>query len=142
MAMQITRIFRALVWALVLPFVGYSIFAILTFWPLLGIVLLGPSRLAEMILTTGFVPTLVTALVFEFLLAKRSLASSVPLVALTGTISAQAWYTWLGIDMLSANYLTFALVIATIVSSITIPFMTQEIQARRLRLRGEPEVFS
>lgn len=119
------------VWALLLPLVGYSFFVILT----LGIaglgLLAGVFNLAMMVYAVGFIPTLVTAIAFEFGLRHRNITLAVVGVCLVGVTAAWLWWTVLGIDAFRRNYGTFALLVATAMSVSLMPFVARAWDARR-----------
>ncbi len=129
-------ILRALGWAVVLPLFGFSVFTLLTIVPLLG-VLAGPVLLLKTIMAAGFVPSLCTALVFEFLLRERSPRSSFVLTVACGIVCAGAWYTWWGAgSKFGLNYVTGALAVATAASVALMPLITFAYRAKIAREEG------
>lgn len=127
------QIIRGTLYALVLPLVGYTIFTLFTFWPIFGL-LFGPFYLTKLILTAGFVPTLLTALAFEFFLKNRALPQSMALTAIVGNLCAFSWYLALGADVLRLSYVSLALVIATTASVVLIPLMDRELRSKMNRM--------
>ena len=122
------HVITAALYGLVLPFVGFAIFTLMTFFPLLGI-LLGPVWLAKIILTGGLLPSALTALVFVSSLRNQPLRCSVPAIVIVGNLSAYAWYRALGVEALGLDYFTFALFVATTVSVILIPIFDRGLRA-------------
>jgi hypothetical protein len=115
---------RALGWATFLPLFGFSVFTLLTFFPVLGFVW-GPAWVFKIIMAAGFVPSLCTALVYEFALRDRPVIASTVLTCICGVLFAAIWYfSWGGADALGPNYATFALVVATIASVSMMPLIT------------------
>ncbi|MBX9897644.1 MAG: hypothetical protein K2Y17_07045 [Qipengyuania sp.] len=113
------------VWSLMLPLVGYSFFVILT----LGIagfgLLAGVFNLAMMVYAVGFIPTLVTAITFEFALRQFNAAMAVVGVCVMGMTAAYLWWTVLAIDAFGWNYGSFALLAATAMAVSLMPFVAR-----------------
>ncbi len=109
------RSMMVLGWTAVLPLVGFSIFGILTIFPLFGVIL--GLKLLPLIYIGGAVPAFVTAACFEFHFRhweqKRSLAA-------TAALGAAASVLWLaGVMYVTGErvpnlnyYATFALAVA------------------------------
>ena len=129
---------RAIAWAVALPLLAYPMFAILTFWPLLGFIL-GLERLVGLILEAGFVPSLATALVYEFVLRERKLSIAVFASWAVALVFAYAWYQYLGTDGLGWNYVTYALAAATVCSVGVMPIIDQRARAKWALYQDEKE---
>ena len=111
---------KALAWALALPLLGYSIFACLTIIPLLG-VFLGP-KLLELIYQAGFVPSLATALAWQFIFLRWNRGAGWLATCAVGVMSAAVWYRVMGVDSIfTANYVNLALAVATVAACSVMP---------------------
>lgn len=111
------------VWAFVLPLAGYSFFTIFT----LGIaglgLLLGLKTLTLMIYMTGFVPTAVTAAVYEFILRRFPLPAQIAGSCAIGMVSATVWWQEMKIGNFGPNHATLALLGATFCSAGLMPLL-------------------
>ena len=124
------------IWALILPLVRYSFFVILTAGMAAIGLLLGLKHLVITIYLTGFVPTLVTAIVFEFLLRRLSLPLSEVGVSVVAAASAFAWWSRAGLGDFGNDYASFAILASACLSASLMPLISREWEAREARLQS------
>jgi hypothetical protein len=121
-------------WAATLPLVGFSIFGILTFLPLFGI-LLGPKMLLGFIYGAGGVPAFVTAAGFEFRFVHWGLARSLIATTALGIAASIGWgmAVLYFLDLrspLGSGYVVLALALAAAFPAALMP-MTRFAKDRR-----------
>ncbi|AWW74362.1 hypothetical protein CD351_07980 [Erythrobacter sp. KY5] len=122
------------VWCLTLPLLGFSLFALTTLWPLLGL-FLGPY-LFYIIYSAGAVPCLVTASLFEFWYRRMSFRRQLIVTAATGALASVCWIAILASSSLRMSagsfYALVALGFSGGVSALVMPVVTWELNARAI----------
>ncbi|QDH35270.1 hypothetical protein [Porphyrobacter sp. YT40] len=118
------RLLIVLGWTAALPPLGYSIFGVLTIWPMLGVFL--GFGLLPFIYAAGAAPAFVTAASFEFVFrhwgSRLSLAASVTLGATAAVLWMAGLFFFEGEKVrVGANYVTFALAIAGALPAALMP---------------------
>ncbi|MEO0871032.1 MAG: hypothetical protein AAFY19_03600 [Pseudomonadota bacterium] len=107
MPRMVTSLFCALIWALILPFVGYAAFCVMLIFPVFGLFM--GSKLVLFIYQAGFVPALLTALFFEFYARHLGFLKSFAVTCLAGFVSSALWiivnFAWWGQDGLKDSSL-------------------------------------
>lgn len=130
------RLLMAAGWTAVLPLVGFSIFGILTIWPLFGVFL--GWKLLPFIYALGAAPAFVTAAAFELVFRHWGLARSLIATVIVGAMSSVTWFA--GFIFMTSDapwrlfhYANFALALAGALAAALMPLTRFAKDRRRWR---------
>ncbi len=130
------RLLMAAGWAAVLPLAGFSIFGILTIFPLLAV--LWGLAIVPYIYALGAVPAFVTAAAFELVFQRWGLARSLLPTVMLGAVTSVTWVG--GFMHLTSDhvwrlfhYMNFALAVTGGVAAALMPLTRFAKDRRRWR---------
>ena len=119
------------IWSLTLPLVGYSFFVLLT----LGVaglgLLIGLKNLIIAIYIMGFVPTVLTGIVYEYFLRRHSVVVATIGVCIVGIASAWVWWSLVQTKPLCMGYGMFAMFAAAALSVALMPVIGRAWEERK-----------